>query len=56
MKTIKVEVQRDHLELLSKCKKPIIAIAELVWNGLDADADEVNISFERNFENWGGWR
>jgi hypothetical protein len=48
MKTIEVEVQRDHLELLSKCKKPIIAIAELVWNGLDADADEVNISFERN--------
>lgn len=48
MKTIEVEVKRDHLELLSKVKKPILAIAELIWNGLDADADKVEISFERD--------
>ena len=48
MKTVEVEVKRDHLELLSRGRKPILAVSELVWNGLDADADEVDISFDRN--------
>ncbi|MBU1260602.1 MAG: ATP-binding protein [Planctomycetes bacterium] len=48
MKTIEVKVQRDHLELLSRGKKPVLAVAELIWNGLDADAKEVVISFGRN--------
>jgi hypothetical protein len=48
MKTVEVEVKRDHLESLSRGKKPIMAVAELVWNGLDADANEVDVSFDRN--------
>jgi hypothetical protein len=45
MKTIQVKVQRDHLESLSRVKKPVLALAELIWNGLDADADEVHVDF-----------
>ena len=39
MKIVTVKVQEDHLESLSRVKKPILAIAELVWNGLDANAN-----------------
>jgi hypothetical protein len=48
MQTVKVEVQEDHLSSLSHVKKPIIAIAELIWNGLDADAEEVKIAVKQN--------
>lgn len=48
MKTITVEVKQDHLETLSKTRKPIIAVAELIWNGLDADASEVRVQFDDN--------
>jgi hypothetical protein len=43
-KTLQIEVQEDHLERISQTKKPILAIAELVWNALDADASRVTIS------------
>lgn len=46
MKTITVKVPKDHLETLSKVKKPILSIAELIWNSLDADADEVKVSLK----------
>ncbi len=42
-----VEVQSDHLEKITRAK-PVQALAELIWNGLDADADRVSISFEHN--------
>ncbi len=48
MKTISVKVQKDHLESLSHVKKPILAIAELVWNGLDANANMVKVMVNRN--------
>lgn len=48
MKTVTVKVQDDHLASLSRVKKPILAIAELVWNGLDANANEVKIVLNRN--------
>jgi len=48
MKTVRVEVRDDHLETLSRCKKPILAVAELVWNGLDAEAPEVRVELKRN--------
>ena len=48
MKTITVDVQADHLRTLSRSRKPLMAIAELVWNGLDADATEVRIEFTKN--------
>lgn len=42
-----VEVQPDHLEKITRAK-PIQALAELVWNGLDADANKVSVTFEEN--------
>lgn len=47
MKTIKVQVREDHLETLARTK-PMTALAELVWNALDADAAEVRVEFESN--------
>lgn len=40
-----VTVEKDHLRKLSAAK-PIPALAELIWNGLDADATRVDINFE----------
>lgn len=48
MKTVEVAVQRDHLQRLTQGGNPVTAIAELIWNGLDADADEVSVEFGRN--------
>lgn len=42
-----VEVQPDHLEKITRAK-PVQALAELVWNGLDADAKRISVSFEEN--------
>jgi hypothetical protein len=46
VKTIPVEFQRDHLEALTRARTPVAAIADPVWNGLDADAEEVRVEFE----------
>ena len=40
-----VEVQPDFLKKITGAK-PVQALAELVWNGLDADVSEVVISFD----------
>lgn len=48
MKTIPVNVKRDHIEALAATKRPIASLAELVWNSLDADADEISIRFHLN--------
>ena len=48
MKKVTVQVKNDHLETLSRTRKPIIAITELIWNGLDADAKEVRVKFDKN--------
>lgn len=45
---VSVEVQNDHLEKLATAKRPILAIAELVWNALDADAKSVTVDLQRN--------
>lgn len=52
MQTIELKVEQDHVESLAKVRNPIIAIEELIWNGLDADATQVNVSLELN--NLGG--
>jgi hypothetical protein len=39
-----VEIQPDFLERQAKAL-PIAAVAELIWNGLDADATSVTIDF-----------
>ena len=41
----KVEVQPDFIERQAKAN-PIQAVAELVWNGLDADAQNVDVRIE----------
>lgn len=41
----KVVVQEDYLERIANAR-PIQAIAELIWNGLDADATEVDVEVD----------
>jgi len=48
MKIITVEVQPDHLQTIAKVKRPLVAVAELIWNGLDADATRVDVDLRRN--------
>lgn len=48
VQTIEVKVQRDYLERLATSKSPISAIAELIWNALDADASIVEVVLRRN--------
>ena len=47
MKTITVQVKEDHLEQLAR-SKPMAAMAELIWNALDAEASEVRVEFVEN--------
>ena len=41
MQVLKVEVALDHIDGLSRAKKPILGLAELIWNSVDADATQV---------------
>ena len=41
----KVEVEKDHITKLSGAR-PVPAVAELIWNSLDADATKVHVSTE----------
>jgi hypothetical protein len=45
--TYPVEVQPDYLEKITHAKPPQ-ALAELIWNALDADADNVSVRFGFN--------
>ncbi|HDR9028586.1 ATP-binding protein [Burkholderia vietnamiensis] len=42
-----VEVQSDFLEKITRAK-PVPALSELIWNGFDADAKTVEVSFRYN--------
>jgi hypothetical protein len=48
MKSISVNVQEDHLQSLASAKRPLLAVAELIWNAFDADATSVRVSVIRN--------
>jgi hypothetical protein len=48
MQILEVEVAQDHIDALSKAKKPILGLAELIWNSVDADATAVNVHLNRN--------
>lgn len=48
MKTVLVQVQGDHLKTLTGTRAPADAIAELIWNSLDADATQVRVDVESN--------
>lgn len=43
-----VKVELDHLDRLATVRKPSQALAELIWNGLDADADEIRVVLDTN--------
>ena len=43
MRQVPVQVQNDLFDVLSRTRKPILAVAEMIWNGLDASATEVNV-------------
>jgi hypothetical protein len=43
-KTFEIQVQDDHLQRISQVRKPVLAVAELIWNAVDADADRVDVT------------
>lgn len=44
---VHVQAQADHLESLAR-GKPVNALAELIWNALDAEADQVHVRITDN--------
>ena len=48
MRTLNVKVQSDHLSKLASVKSPAQALCELIWNGLDADAQKVIVTYKYN--------
>lgn len=46
-KTFKVHTAHDHFESIMQCS-PIVAIEELIWNALDADAQNISVKFFHN--------
>jgi hypothetical protein len=46
-KELEIIVQQDHIESLTR-SNGINAISELIWNSLDADANEIRINFNKN--------
>jgi Histidine kinase-, DNA gyrase B-, and HSP90-like ATPase len=53
-KTFEIQVQDDHLQRISQVRKPILAVAELIWNAVDADADCVDVVLHD--DNLGGFK
>lgn len=47
-KTFDIQVQEDHLPRISRVIKPFLAVAKLIWNAVDVDADRVNMTFHEN--------
>ena len=47
-KTIEIQVQNDHLARLAQIRKPIFAVAEFIWNAVDADAARVDVLLHDN--------
>lgn len=48
MKELSVKVQSDYLERMVTIKNPVLAVAELIWNSLDAEATRVEVTFSLN--------
>jgi hypothetical protein len=46
MKTGTVVVEGDHLKKIATSRNPLRAIEEIIWNGFDADANEVFVEFD----------
>lgn len=47
LEQLEVQVTHEHLKKLLKTR-PIKALEELIWNALDADANKIDIIFEKN--------
>ena len=47
-KTFEIQVQDDHLQSLAQVRKPILAVAELIWNAVDADADLAEVTIRED--------
>lgn len=47
MGKVRVTAKRDFIETLASAK-PVTALSELIWNGVDADADRVKVLIELN--------
>jgi hypothetical protein len=48
METLTIQVTQDHIDRIAKAKKPILGIAELIWNSVDADAKHVTVRLNRS--------
>ena len=48
MPVLTLKAKRDHLEKVATTRDPVKALAEFVWNALDADAQHVCVEFTKN--------
>jgi hypothetical protein len=48
MREFNVSVGVDHIQAISRARKPLLGIAELIWNALDADATRVRVVITPN--------
>ena len=47
-KAFEIQVQDDHLARMAQTRKPILALAELIWNAVDADATRIDVTLSNN--------
>ena len=47
-KTFEIQVQDDHLKRIAQTRRPILALAELIWNAVDADATRIDVTLVEN--------
>jgi len=48
VRQIEVGVSDEHIREYARVRKPVAALSELIWNALDADAENVVVDFQRN--------
>jgi hypothetical protein len=48
MTILELKAQHDALQKIATTRDPVKALAEFVWNALDADAAEVSVELDRN--------
>jgi len=48
MMTLTLQARQDHLERDAQVRDPVKGIAEIIWNSLDADANDVRVELVKN--------
>ncbi|WP_406178695.1 ATP-binding protein [Streptomyces canus] len=48
MVKVRLETSREHVAELARLRDPVGAVEELIWNAVDADAERVVVTLERN--------